>query len=410
MTQPVGRVPTVDQLDHEYRRLLEFGLHFAHPLGGAAYLDDVGRPDFRQPVQTYITARMAHVYSLAHLTGTVPTAGALADTALAGLRGRLWDPGSGGWFSSLGDDGESPDEKTCYTHAFVVLAASSGSIAQRAGAPELLGLALDIWNKYFWDSESGFYVDRWDRTFSTLDPYRGLNSNMHSVEALLAAADATGEMCWRERALGIVQRVVKVAREHNWRLPEHYDQQWQPLLEHNRDRPDDPFQPFGATVGHGLEWSRLILDLEASLGAAAPSWLAGAAGSLFDRAVIDGWSVDGATGFVYTTDWDGRPVVRDRMHWVVAEAISAGAAFYRRTGLDRYSELVDTWWRYAQAMVWDLAGGSWHHQLDAANRPISTVWPGKPDLYHAVQATLLPRLPLAPGIALALRDGLLEAT
>jgi len=34
------------------------------------------------------------------------------------------------------------------------------------------------------------------------------------------------------------------------------------------------------------------------------------------------------------------------------------------------------------------------------------VWPGKPDLYHAVQATLIPRLPLAPTMATALAKGL----
>ena len=72
----------------------------------------------------------------------------------------------------------------------------------------------------------------------------------------------------------------------------------------NRDRPDDQFQPYGATVGHGLEWSRLLLHLEASL-ADPPDWLLPAAEALFDRAVADGWAVDGADGFVYTTDWDG---------------------------------------------------------------------------------------------------------
>ena len=34
------------------------------------------------------------------------------------------------------------------------------------------------------------------------------------------------------------------------------------------------------------------------------------------------------------------------------------------------------------------------------------MWPGKPDLYHAFQATLLSVLPLAPGLAVAVRDGL----
>ena len=46
----------------------------------------------------------------------------------------------------------------------------------------------------------------------------------------------------------------------------------------------------------------------------------------------------------------------------------------------------------------DFENGSWHHELDPANRPAATTWPGTPDLYHAVQATLIPRLPLAPGL------------
>ena len=53
---------------------------------------------------------------------------------------------------------------------------------------------------------------------------------------------------------------------------------------------------------------------------------ADAVDAAFDRAVADGWDVDGAPGFVYTTDWSGRPVVSQRMHWVAAEAISAAAA------------------------------------------------------------------------------------
>ena len=97
---------------------------------------------------------------------------------------------------------------------------------------------------------------------------------------------------------------LEFAEPHSWRIPEHFDPSWQPQLEHNRDRPDDQFQPYGATVGHGLEWSRLLLHLEASL-ADPPDWLLPAAEGLFDRAVGDGWAVDGADGFVYTTDWDG---------------------------------------------------------------------------------------------------------
>jgi hypothetical protein len=36
------------------------------------------------------------------------------------------------------------------------------------------------------------------------------------------------------------------------------------------------------------------------------------------------------------------------------------------------------------------------------------VWDGKADAYHALQATLIPRLPAAPSLASALARGLLD--
>ena len=400
MASPDPGIPP-SALTTECARLLDFGRHFPHPLGGAAWLDTRGQPDLARPVYTWITARMLHVYVLGQLLGRSGDAD-LAAQALAGLTGRLRDGRNGGWLTSVDDAGDSPDEKACYTHAFVVLAASSATVAGLADGDDLLSDALEVWNLRFFDDMAGMFVDSWNRDFTRLSGYRGVNANMHGVEALLAAADVTGDQGLRERALEIGRRVaLEFAEPHDWRIPEHFDSQWRPHLEYNRDRPDDQFQPYGATVGHGLEWSRLLLHLEASL-ADPPEWLLPAAEGLFNRAVADGWAVDGAEGFVYTTDWDGAPVVRDRMHWVVAEAIAAAAALRLRTGDDRYAQLAATWWAYAERYLFDRTYGSWHHQLDASNRVIETVWPGKPDLYHAVQATLIPRLPLAPSIALAL--------
>jgi sulfoquinovose isomerase len=387
----------------ECDRLLQFGRHFPHPRGGAAWLDERGRPDLTRPVFSWITARMTHVYCLGHLLGRSGDA-ELADLGLSGLQGRLRDESAGGWFTSINDDGETPDEKACYTHAFVVLAASSAKIAGLDGADSLLAEALAVWQERFFDAEASLFVDAWDRGFTRLDSYRGMNANMHAVEALLAAADATGDEGLRQRALGIARRMVHdFAEPQGWRIPEHFDSQWHPMLEHNAGAPADPFQPYGATVGHGLEWSRLLLHLEASLGDEAPDWLLPSSIALFDRAVADGWAVDGADGFVYTTDWAGRPVVRDRMHWVLAEGFAAAAALHQRTGEDRYPELASSWWAYAERYLIDREYGSWHHQLNPQNEVIGTVWPGKPDLYHAVQATLIPRLPLAPSLAAASR-------
>ena len=400
MSSPDLGIPA-STLATECEQLLNFGRHFPHPLGGAAWLDATGQPDMTRPVYTWITARMVHVYALGHLLGRSGDAD-LAAQALAGLAGRLRDSGRGGWLSSIDAAGESPDEKACYAHAFVVLAASSGAVAGLSDARGLLTEALDIWDQRFFDDAAGMFVDSWNRDFTHLDDYRGVNGNMHAVEALLAAADVTGDHEWRARALGIARRVaLEFAQPHSWRIPEHFTSGWEPQLEHNRDRPDDQFQPYGATVGHGLEWSRLLLHLEASL-EDPPDWLLPAAEALFDRAMADGWAVDGADGFIYTTDWDGTPVIRDRMHWVVAEGIAAAAALLRRTRDDRYSDLAATWWGYAERYLFDRAYGSWHHQLDATNHVIETVWPGKPDLYHAVQATVIPRLPLAPSMATAL--------
>lgn len=380
-------------LDAEFRRLVSFGgSGVVHPAGGAAWLGDSGEPWLDRPVQPYSTARMAHVHGLALLAG-IESSGPIADAMLAALAGPLHDDEHGGWPTSAGCS-----DKNAYDHAFVLLAASTATVAGLAGAADLLREALAT-HERFWEPGPGMVCDLFDRTWARRDTYRGLNANMHTVEALLAASDATGDPRWRERARRIADTAVRRGREFGARLPEHFTPAWEPMPEHHRDRPDHPFQPYGATVGHGLEWSRLLLHLDRS-------WVAAAA-ALYDRAVADGWAADGADGFVYTTDWSGAPVTHDRMWWVVAEACAAAAALHAVTGQDRYRADQERFWAFVEAHHLDRARGSWTHQLDRHNRQASTVWPGKPDLYHAVQATLVPRLPLVPGMALAVRDGLL---
>jgi mannose/cellobiose epimerase-like protein (N-acyl-D-glucosamine 2-epimerase family) len=88
--------------------------------------------------------------------------------------------------------------------------------------------------------------------------------------------------------------------------------------------------------------------------------------------------------------------------------VAAASALHRRTGEAAYDDWHRTWWAWIDAHLRDIDRGSWHHELDSLIRPAASVWPGKPDLYHAVQATLLPRLPLAPTLATALARGLLE--
>ena len=389
----------------ESLRLLDFGRGVVPTTRGAGWLDDDGVIDPARGIFTWITGRTAHVYALGHLLG-VPGAGPVATRAIAALRTSLHDDEFGGWYASLAPDGTPDTTKSAYAHAFVVLAASTAVVAKIDGGRELLDDALAVLDERFWEPGAGLSTDEWDRTWTTLDPYRGVNANMHTVEAMLAAGDATGEVRWYERAASIADHVVTWASANHWRIPEHFDADWVPQLELNADKPGDPFKPYGATIGHGLEWSRLLLQVDAALPGRSPGTLIPAARALYDGAVRDGWAVDGAPGFVYTTDWTGAPVVRTRMHWVVAEAIGAAAALHQATGEARYAEDYARWWDYAGDVVIDRTLGSWHHELDTTNTPSAEVWPGKPDLYHAFQATLLPLLPLAPGLAVAVRDGL----
>ena len=392
----------------EPARLLGFARRAAHPGGGFAWLDEAGRPVLDRPVETWITCRMTHVFALAALQGATGFEDQVAH-GVAALTGLLRDPEYGGWYASATPSGPAEPEKRGYEQAFVVLAAASASAVGATGGEALLEEALAVLDQRFWEPGAGMVADVWDRGWSTLEDYRGANANMHTVEALLAAADVTGDRTWSARALSIVERMVHgQARAHDWRLPEHYDAQWRVRLEYNRDEPAHPFRPYGATIGHLFEWARLTVQLKHALGENAPDWLVPDAASLFATAVRDGWSVDGAPGFVYTTDFAGVPVVRTRLHWVVAEAIAAAWTLHLETGDEGYLASFQQWCEHAEACFVDRERGSWHHELDPGNRPAASVWAGKPDIYHAYQATLLPELPLSASFvgALTRRRGL----
>jgi sulfoquinovose isomerase len=383
-------------LTRETVRLLEFAAASRLPGTGFGWLDETGHVEGDRPVELYITGRMAHVFALAVLENRDEYA-PLLQHGVDSLRA-MRDEEYGGWYARIGPDGPLPVGKGAYEHSFVVLAGASATVAGHPLGPALLADGLDVVRQHFLDG-SGMVVDQWDDRFDVLDPYRGVNANMHWVEAFLAAADATDEQAWVEHARTITERVIGFAASNGWRIPEHFDPQWQPLLEYNADRPRDQFRPYGATIGHSLEWARLILHLRTALGDAAPSLLEDAARALFDQSVRDGWAVDGATGLVYTVDWGGAPVVHERMHWVVAEGINTAAALFAVTGDEIYQEWYDRWWRWADEFVVDRVHGSWRHELDRTNHPSATVWEGKPDAYHAVQATIVPRCPLGVSVA-----------
>ena len=89
---------------------------------------------------------------------------------------------------------------------------------------------------------------------------------------------------------------------------------------------------------------------------------------------------------------------------MLCDGIGAETGVWKVTGEAAYPDWYATWWAYADEFLFDRVQGSWHHELDVDNRPAQTIRPGKADIYHALQATLLPRLGLGAALASELRD------
>lgn len=386
--------------------LLTFGHKFPSPGGSSYYLGDDGTPWKEYNRETWITSRMAHVYSIGILLGHKGSE-ELVDAALKGLQGELHDKNYGGFYVGLTKENEIVPGKQCYAHAFVILAASSALAAGRTQAKELLEEALTIFENKFWSVTEGLSFDTWNTEFTVLDDYRGINANMHTVEAFLAVADVTGKEEYRIRAGRIIEHVKTWATENSLRIPEHFTKDWKPWLDCNKDCPADRFKPYGATPGHGIEWARLIVQWILATKTEDKQMIKTyieAAEQLYRRAIEDGWNVDGQRGIVYTTDWNGKPVIHDRMHWTLAEAINTSAVLYHVTKKEIYKEDYAQFLKYLEEQVLDPVNGSWFHQLNEKNQVMNTVWPGKSDIYHALQATLIPYYAPEVSIVTAIKE------
>ncbi|ALE06895.1 hypothetical protein AL755_17905 [Arthrobacter sp. ERGS1:01] len=366
---------------------------------GFGFLDRFGVVEPARSPACFVTARMTFSFSIAALLD-VPDARRFAEHGVARLSGEFHDDSWGGYFGSL-DGTPQSGRKRAYDACFVVLAATAAATAGIPGAHELAERAGAVLESKYWSEDDNALIESWDREFTSAEAYWGANVNMHGLEAMLALHGYSEDAVWRDRALRIAENFInRRARSADWWLNEHFGADWMPLPDFNVDNPRDVFHPYGMTIGHLFEWSRLLLQLESTFDV-PPAWLREAAQGLYETAVRQGWAVDGKDGFVYTVAWDGTPVIRDRPHWVLAEAISAAATWWRLTGDGRYANELHAWTSHAESHFVDADHGSWHHLLDSDNRPSYAMWSGKPDIYHVLQAFLLQDLPIAASTARA---------
>ena len=385
-------------------RLLDFAARSRLPDGGFGYLGSDGRVVPDRPVETWIVARMTHVFGLAHLLGR-PGAEDLVRHGVAALTdGPLHDAEHGGWRSSTDDD-----TKAAYVHAFVVLAGATATTAGVDGGRALLDEALAVWQTRFWDDDAGLAVEEWDRG---LDAVRGLPRRQRQHARRRGRAGrrrragrrpATAARL-RDQALRSTERVV-----HGWArerrlaaaraLHRPTGRRCTTTTATTRRTRSAPTASRSGTSSNGPAWpctSASVLD-------DPPAWLLDDALALFDAAATRGWAADGRDGFPYTLDWDDRPVVGARMHWVLCEAVAAATVLAAVTGEQRYRDLAARWREHGETHFADSATGSWHHELTPDGDVATGTWSGQPDAYHLAQMLLLAGRPVRGSIAAALR-------
>ncbi|WP_117595197.1 AGE family epimerase/isomerase [Haloprofundus halophilus] len=295
------------------------------------------------------------------------------------------DADTGGYHWLLSGSTPVDGRRSCYGHAFVLLAYAEATAAGVSGARERLEETVDVIDDRFWEDEHGLCRSELDADWNPVEPYRGQNANMHMCEAMLGAYEATDERRYLDRALTIARRMtVDLAEETGGRIWEHYTDAWEHDFEYNREKPDDQFRPWGYQPGHHAEWAKLTAAL--SRHGDEPR-LRARATELFGAA-LDGWD-DKYGGFYYTLDREGDPVVDDKYGWPVAEAIGAAAALsdvVDEGDRERYLEWYDRLWSYAESNL-VAPGGNWYTKLTRENEYVDTdegpaVEPG----YHPVGA------------------------
>lgn len=377
-----------DWLAAEAVNLLDFfSLNAIDPAGGFYDLDREGEP-MEGPKALHATTRMVHCHVIGHLLGR-PGSAEMIDHGMNFLKKGHRDEKFGGYMWSLEDGKPKDDTKQAYGHAFVLLAASSASLIGHPLAKDILADVSEVLDKRFWEEANGAVSEEYQRDWSPISGYRGQNSNMHLTEALMAAYEATGERLYLTRAERIASLIIdKHARSLGYRVAEHFHADWS--LD-NAYSGNEMFRPSGSTPGHWLEWARLCLQLWV-LGDKKHSWLKDAAIALFKTSIDLGWD-KAYGGFFYTLDWDNNPKRREKLWWPISEGIGAAAFLNAHAPSDFHEEWYRKLWDFAASNLIDQDFGGWMPELSEDLQPTDELFVGKPDIYHAFQACLIPLFP-----------------
>lgn len=272
----------------------------------------------------------------------------------------------------------------CYGLAFVLLAYASAAKAGVSEAADYVHETFALMEQHFWQPDHGLYADEASANWHRVATYRGQNANMHSCEALIAAFEATGHAPYLDRALmlayNICGRQTQATQGQIW---EHYDTDWQPDWNYNKQDPKNLFRPWGYQPGHFTEWAKLLLILNRHK---PQQWLLEKAKLLFDQALDKAWDPQHG-GICYGFSPEGEVCDTDKYFWVQAESLAAAALLAHATGEERYWDWYEKLWAYAWTHFVDHEYGAWYRILKRENKPYDEFKSpaGKTD-YHTMGA------------------------
>lgn len=263
---------------------------------------------------------------------------------------RFRDPLHGGFFHTVALDGSPRSTaKRAYGHAFAVLGLTE---LYRVGRDTRhRDAALQAWRDIelrFFDHAGGL-INECNRDFTPIPGSRTQNPVMHMFEALQALGDATGDKGAQAgaRRLGdfVVNKLMQGQADGGARIPEWYDETWQPL----------PTKDAGGYIdlGHQFEWSHLL-----TTGAGVSPVYAQVAERVLAYALATGYDdIDG--GCLWRAYPDGTKADVNKGWWQQAECLHALLVTAQASGRN------DLWRRYEQtrdlikAQLVDAEQGGW---------------------------------------------------
>ena len=248
-------------------------------------------------------------------------------------------------------------------------------------------------DRQFWDEDAGMVVEEWDEAWTMLDGYRGVNANMHTVEALLAVGDLQprgadpdpGRARLRARQRLADPRALRRVLDAAPRLQPGRARAPVPAVRRDR-RPLVRVEPADARAARRARRRRAGVDARGRAGAVRRGRARGLGGRRRRRVRLHRRL--------------GRHARRTRSGctgWST-EALAAAATLHAATGDASYAAWHEQWWAYAEA----------HLDRPRARLLAPRAGPGQPagGGHLGREAGRLPRVPGDAGAAAARVAGL----